>query len=668
MRTVKNAGRLLVWVLIGLASVHGVQAQQLRGDALKLYAAGRYQEALPLFDQVLQNKPRDIESLNKRGSIYLRMNQPERALADFNRAARYYPFLDIDQQQLNRQMHPDIPGTLFANPYWSYQLYPSAFTNRGIAQMMLGNDDAALADFRHALDLHLFNSLFPSAPGVASAYSGMGQVYHRKGDETRSLDAYDRALRYNPNDPNVHVGRGVALSGLGRPDDALSSFNKALEIDPRNSRAYGHRALLFERLGRDQDALTDYEASLRLEPGAAMVRRYRGALLSRMGQHEAAANDLTEALRSNPTDAEALKDRGGILGRNGDYAQALRDLDEAVRLDPKNAKAYQNRAAAYNGLARFDQAIQDTDEALRLDPNNAGARNNRGRALNGLKRFDEAIAELTEAIRLNPTLVPAYFNRGVAYRQLGMLRQAETDYEDVLNLAPNLSIAEKGLSQVRDQLRLRVRSEPMEVFAQADPAAARRHRAEADALRAKGDWSSAVSSYSQALAADPDNLESLAFRGWSRLIAGEPGAVGDARLWLDRKGWRDSFAPYMALLGVLAARSEGQAETADVFLNEALANTRPPGWPAPVFRYLKHTIPSADMIAAADSPDHQAEANVIIGLDLFLGGQRVAATDPLRRAAAQGSERSIARDLARATLLRIETEPNSSLPPALPRP
>ncbi len=179
----------------------------------------------------------------------------------------------------------------------------------------------------------------------------------------------------------------------------------------------------------------------------------------------------------------------------------------------------------------------------------------------------------------------------------------------------------------------------------------------------------AVVAYGKALKADPENLETLAFRGWSRLIAGEPGGSQDARLWLDRKGWRDAFAPYMALLGVLAARSDGQAETADLFLNEALANTRPPGWPAPVFRYLKHTMPSTELIAAADTADHQSEAYLVIGLDLFLGGQPIAATEPLRKAAEKGSERSIARDLARATLHRIQTtRAESVIAPALPFP
>ncbi|MFO0954498.1 MAG: hypothetical protein U0835_25725 [Isosphaeraceae bacterium] len=64
-------------VLTPAAGAEGVH--DARGEALRLYDAGRFEEALPHFDVVLAKKPHDIESRNKRGVILLPMNQPERA-------------------------------------------------------------------------------------------------------------------------------------------------------------------------------------------------------------------------------------------------------------------------------------------------------------------------------------------------------------------------------------------------------------------------------------------------------------------------------------------------------------------------------------------------------------------------------------------------------------
>jgi tetratricopeptide (TPR) repeat protein len=677
MRVARRARAFGAGVLLGLAGVGTARGQgvhELRGEALRLYAAGRYQEALPLLDAVLRRKPNDLDLLNKRGCVYLRMNQPARALPDFDRATRYSPFLDIDEQQLGRQVAPDVPFPLTANPYLSPQLLPSPFTNRGIALLMLGRDDEALADFRHAIDLRRAYPLsWGRAAGLASDYCGLGQAYHHKGDDALALDAFDTAVRYNPNDPNGFVGRGEALAGLGRADEAVASYNQALRLDPNHARAYGFRASALERSGRPDAALADFETAIRLDPGWSIVRRMRGALLSRLERHEQALADFTEAIRLDPADAAAYKDRGGVYNRLGDPAKALRDLDEAIRLDPKSTKAYQNRAASYNGLARYEHAVRDCDEALRLDSENAGAWNNRGLALVGLGRYDRAVADLTESLRLDPRQVAAYVNRGGAYAQLGLLAEAASDYEEALRRAPKLAPAEAGLAQVRDLARLRGQSpSPSPTPTARDALAVRQAPSESARLcalgnsrRDAGDWRGAIVEFTRALEADPENADALASRGWSRLCGGEAGAEADARVWLDRKGWRDPFAPYMALLGVLAARREGHAPAAAAFLDEALANTRPPDWPAPLFRYLKRTTPSTDLLAAAAAggPDRVAEARTVIALDLLGRGERTAAIEHLRWVRDHGPGRSIARDLARETLRRLGLADEPAPPP-----
>ncbi len=60
-----------------------------RSTGLRLYESGQFQEAIPYFDQVLASHSRDLEILIKRGSCYLRMNQPLKALDDFDRVNQY---------------------------------------------------------------------------------------------------------------------------------------------------------------------------------------------------------------------------------------------------------------------------------------------------------------------------------------------------------------------------------------------------------------------------------------------------------------------------------------------------------------------------------------------------------------------------------------------------
>jgi tetratricopeptide (TPR) repeat protein len=646
-----------------LAAAPPQSAHDIRGEALRLYKAGQYQAALPLLNQVIERKPRDIDARNKRGNVYLRMNRPDLALDDFNASCRYLPVPDLLAQQLNRQFAPDVPYPLTAQPYVSYQLFPQTFHDRGLAYLMLGQLDKAIADFQHAITL--YNTVggggFPGNrwAGLDSAYCGLGQALHRKHEDIASYDAFEQAIRLNPKGPNGYVGAGIALESLGRQNEALGRFADALRLAPNHSRAIGYRGATLEHLGRNDEALADFTTALRLDPTAAIFYRYRGALSSKLGHNDDALRDLNEAIRLNPNDADAYKDRGGVFERRHDSAHALADLNEALRLNPTSSRAFQNRAAAYNSRNQFDKALLDGDQAVKLDPRNAGARTNRGLSLLGLGRHEEAVEELTAAIQLDPNLPAAFVNRGSAYTRLALFDRAKDDYSEALRMAPGLAQAEVGLAQVRDLVREHARSTPLELDLSdhSDPLAAARHRDAGDALRATGDFTGAVAAYDRALAADPADAEAYSLRGWSRLAAGLPGAETDAREWLDRKGWRDAFAPYMALLGVLAARQPGQPATvSDDFLTEALANSRPPKWPAPVFRYLKRTLPSSDLFNAADEAGRRDEAEMIVGLDLLYRGERSAALDHLRAAAADTAP-SISRDLARATLQRLNAAP-----------
>jgi tetratricopeptide (TPR) repeat protein len=92
-----HGGRILIGMIVaaslrleGAATAESVSA--LKARALRLYREGAYREALPLFDEVLRRHSRDFESYTKRGNIYLGLDQPESALADFDAAVRLTPF------------------------------------------------------------------------------------------------------------------------------------------------------------------------------------------------------------------------------------------------------------------------------------------------------------------------------------------------------------------------------------------------------------------------------------------------------------------------------------------------------------------------------------------------------------------------------------------------
>jgi tetratricopeptide (TPR) repeat protein len=338
------------------------------------------------------------------------------------------------------------------------------------------------------------------------------------------------------------------------------------------------------------------------------------------------------------------------------YDAAIKDLDEAIRLGPPRATSLQNRGAAYNGLGQYERAIRDLTEAIRLDPDNAGAHTNRGLAHFAIGEYDEALADLSESIELAPRNAVPCFNRAQVFERLGFRDRAIEDYERAIQLDPRMAAAQAALGKLRGEVaQSSSRGRESNMAIQLGPRQADLHYDQANSLRQNGDWRGAVGEYDQAIVLEPKRAELYVVRGWARLCTGIEGADYDARAFLALRGWRDGMSPYMALLGVLGARAAARPVDANRILNESLINLPPRAWPVPVLRYLKGDLTYRALLDAAANEKQKTEARAFLGVERLLSGDPNAAGDHLRWANDHARSGSIAGDIARAFLARIES-------------
>jgi len=632
-----------------------------RLEGIRLYAAGRFSEAIPYFDQVLARKGRDLEILIKRGACYLRTDQPEKALADFDRVNQHASWFSAT---FGARGIFSPESTWIPQPS-AWMSFAESWGNRGIALLMLGRNEEALESFRVATNLWNQPENRPAISsaggraqlirGRAAAYQGLGQAYYRVGHKDMAVGAYTEAIAIDPSDPNGFAGRADVLSFLGMTEPALADYTEAIRLDPVHARAIAGRGIVYGDLGRDDLALSDLSRAIELDPEFARAYAHRGALHARRGENAAALTDYNTLLQLAPGDAGAYKDRGGLLVRMSRFDEAIKDLDEAIRLDPARATAYQNRGAAYNGLGQYERAIRDLSEAIRLDPQKAGAHTNRGLAHFAIGEYDEALADLSESIQIAPRSAVPCFNRAQVFDRLGFRDRAIEDYERALRLEPRMAAAQEALAKLRVELAQSPRaSRESEMAIQVGPGEGNLHYDRANALRQGGDWRGALGEYDQAIAFTPKRAELYVVRGWARLCTGVEGADYDARAFLALRGWREGMSPYMAVLGVLGARAAARPADASRILDESLTNLPRRAWPAPVLRYFKGELTSNALFEAAASEKEKTEARAFLGVERLLSGDTRAAADCLRWARDHARSGSIAGDVARAFLARTE--------------
>jgi tetratricopeptide (TPR) repeat protein len=638
----------------GMAQASGTNDQRLIG--LQLYESKQYQQAIPYFDQVLATHKRDLEILIKRGACYLVLNQPEQAIADFDRVNAFSAWTSRVFGPAGGGFGVFAPGSTWISAPPPDVTFAENWGNRGIALLILGRDEEALQSFQTSVNLWgLFqNQRFKS--GRSGAYQGLGQAYHRLGQDELAYQAYTTAISINANDANGFAGRGDVLASLKLLDAAEAEFNEAIRLDPGHSRAYCGRGIVRSDLGRDDDALTDFDRAISLDPKFGKAYSHRGGLHARRGQNELALADYDALIQVLPDNAGAYKDRGGVLVRLNRFDRAIADLSEAIRLAPKNAAAYQNRGAAYNGLGQYERAIEDLSKAIEIKNDNAGAYTNRGLAYFAVGQYDQAVADLSEAITIAPKNAIPYFNRAEVFARLGLRERALQDYDATVQLDPRLTAAYAASARLREDKGQRDRAiHDFDMALQLDPKEIDLLYDRGNTRRETGDWRGALADYDRAVVLAPQKAETYVVRGWSRFCAAVEGADLDALVYLKLKGWRDSFSPYMAILAAMAARQAQRPEDAKRVLDEALANMSPRLWPVPVLRYLQGELTETALLGLAVSTRQQAEAHTFIGLDRLRAGDRAGAVLHLHWARDHGSDGSIALDVARGTLARLES-------------
>ena len=160
-----------------------------------LGSAGRYEEALELFDQVVEFRPDDEAVLLSRGEMLLTMGQLDDAIAVYREAAKRWP---------------DSAMTLNA---LGYTLADRTDEYREAEKLI-----------RRALKYN------PDSPAIIDS---LGWVLHKRGRHEEALVYLEQAYDGFP-DPEVAAHLVEVLAALDRRDEAMERLLAAEERDPEN--------------------------------------------------------------------------------------------------------------------------------------------------------------------------------------------------------------------------------------------------------------------------------------------------------------------------------------------------------------------------------------------------------------------------------------------------
>lgn len=287
-------------------------------------------------------------------------------------------------------------------------------------------------------------------------------------DAQASIDAYERALKLDPDHARSHMGMGAVFTSAGRLEEAERAYSEALRRDGTLGEAWlgliriqilsgAPRARALDLARRGMAAAPEepglYLSAAQLDPenarsilakaaeasGDARIHTRLAELRLAAGETDAATVSARRALAIDPGDAEAervlvyartieagkldLPGLAAVLDARDamaeDPAKAAAALDGLAEKYPHAAIVFLARAEAQKRLGRDDAMIEALALALQRDPELTDAQAAFGLALVGADRHAEAIPWLVKAVRTRPWDPDLVRSLGIAQRHGG---------------------------------------------------------------------------------------------------------------------------------------------------------------------------------------------------------------------------------------------------------
>src|SRR5438477_2205152 len=379
-----------------------IQRDKVIANAEKLVAKGKIDAAIKEYERILDESPNDVNTLNRIGDLWVRINRNDEAVKVFTKIADHYSKdgFFLKAIAIYKKINKLDPSKLEV-----YAKLADLYAKQGLA-MEAKSQYQVLADYylKHGDPgnaLQIYRKISELDPNSINVHVKLADLYSQNNQTAEALKEYDR------------VGRMLLKRGM--LDEAVQVFRKALKIDARNVE-------LVESLVTALLEAKDYDNALQIVDTALESNRDNPKLVGIWGKIQLARGDaasartaLERALHSNPDEPairEALADiylkqsnANGALEMlaplvekslsRGERGSAVETLNRVLRVDSGHTPTLERLVAVYsrlneetnilasmNSLAeahiakgKYDEAAKVLEKLIQREPQNAQHRN-----------------------------------------------------------------------------------------------------------------------------------------------------------------------------------------------------------------------------------------------------------------------------------------------------
>ncbi len=415
-------------------------AEALFGQGLAYQKKGDDASALKDFQAATEHDSNYGEAFYNLGVLHYKNKEYQAAMHDYENARR----CKVDSAELSYNLALAYQAdNEFGKAIESCdkalqqkQDYGEAYLLRGEARVAqlgrLSGDDrkklpkedweAARKDFNYAIAAKVKET--------ADVYDGRGMAEYGEGDVDAAMGDFRKAMDLSPNDAAVRCHLGAAFyrkyeGTHSRQDltDAIASYSEAIRLKPEYGEAYRDRGVA--RLAGSREGY--------LQEGAAADD------LAKARQYGPQDARMVEPVEEGTPEFVRAMDDGYAKYKIKDFEGAIRDYERATELDGNSAKAFNGLGLAWRGAGELGKAEENFSKAIALRPNYGAALLNRAEVRSAKKQWQDALTDFNAGIPLVPGQTLAYEGRGLVKYKLRDWDGAIADFQTAIGKQPDLA-------------------------------------------------------------------------------------------------------------------------------------------------------------------------------------------------------------------------------------
>jgi pilus assembly protein FimV len=287
-----------------------VQRDKVIASAEKLVAKGKIEPAIKEYERLLDDNPSDVNTLNRIGDLWVRINRNDEAVKTFGKIADHYSKdgFFLKAIAIYKKINKLDPSKLEV-----YAKLADLYAKQGLAMEAKGQYQV-LADYylKHgdpANALNIYRKISELDPNSINVHVKLADLHSQTGQTAEALKEYDR------------VGRMLLKRGM--LDEAVQVFKKALKIDAKNVDLVESLVTALLEAKDFGNAKTIVEQALETNRDHPRLLALWAKILISKGDVTSARTALERGLQKDPNDAHIRETLGDLYLKQSDPNKAL---------------------------------------------------------------------------------------------------------------------------------------------------------------------------------------------------------------------------------------------------------------------------------------------------------------------------------------------------------